>query len=121
MQFQRNTSEMTFPELKTYIDASERGGKDVRQQRIAYWGEYILPFANFIVMLFGAPFSSGKRKSGLATEIALAMAVTFLYIAAIRVGQSVGLAGGVHPALAAAAPHALFLCIGVANLVRARS
>jgi lipopolysaccharide export system permease protein len=121
MQFQRNTSEMTFPELKTYIDASERGGKDVRQQRIAYWGEYILPFANFIVMLFGVPFSSGKRKSGLATEIALAMAVTFLYIAAIRVGQSVGLAGGAHPALAAAAPHTLFLCIGVANLLRARS
>ena len=121
MQFQRNTSEMTFPELKTYIDASERGGKDVRQQRIAYWGEYALPFANFIVMLFGAPFSSGKRKSGLATEIATAMVIAFLYIAAIRVGQSVGLAGSVHPAIAAAAPHAVFLLIGALNLVRARS
>lgn len=121
MQFQRNTNELTFPELKEYIDASERGGKDVRQQRIAYWGEYALPFANFIVMLFGVPFSGGQRKAGLALEISSAMVIAFLYVASIRIGQTLGLAGDVHPALAASAPHILFLVGGCVNLLRARS
>lgn len=121
MQFQRNTNELTFPELKEYIDASERGGKDVRQQRIAYWGEYILPFANFIVMLFGVPVSAGQRKAGLALEIAMAMVIAFLYIAAIRIGQTLGLAGDIPPALAAAVPHSIFLMAGVLNILRART
>jgi lipopolysaccharide export system permease protein len=121
MQFQRNTSELTFPELKEYIDASERGGKDVRQQRIAYWGEYALPFANLIVMLFGVPLSGGQRKAGLALEITMAMVIAFLYVASIRIGQTLGLAGDVHPALAAAVPHLLFLLAGLANILRART
>ncbi|MCU0425809.1 MAG: LptF/LptG family permease [Candidatus Kapabacteria bacterium] len=121
MQFQRNTNEMTFPELREYIDASERGGKDVRQQRIAYWGEHILPFANFIVMLFGIPISGGQRKAGLALEISMAIVIAFLYIACIRIGQTLGLAGDMPPALAAAAPHCVFLLAGMANLLRART
>ncbi len=121
MQFQRNTSELTFPELKEYIDASERGGKDVRQQRIAFWGEYALPWANFIVMLFGVPISGGQRKAGLALEITMAMVIAFVYVASIRIGQTLGLAGDVPPMLAAAAPHLLFLLLGCVNIVRART
>ncbi|MCS6807508.1 MAG: LptF/LptG family permease [Bacteroidota bacterium] len=121
MYAQRNTSELTFPELKEYIDASERGGNNVRQQRIAYWGEQILPLANVIVMFFAVLPSSGRRKAGLALEITTAMIIAFLYIACVRIGQTLGLANDAHPAFVAALPHVLFFAVGVVNLMVVRT
>jgi lipopolysaccharide export system permease protein len=121
MQLQRNTDELTFPELSTYIDVSERGGRDVRQQRVKYFGEYMLPLANFIVMLFGMPISAGQRKGGLALEITTAMAIAFVYIAGISIGQTIGSSSDVHPALAAAFPHLAFLIAGIVNVLRVQT
>jgi lipopolysaccharide export system permease protein len=124
-RLQRNTDELTFPELRTYIDLSERGGKDVRQQRIEYFGQFSLPFANFIVTLFGvlplAAAASGQRKGGLAFEIAAAMVIAFLYIAFIKIGQTVALASPLPPEFGAWLAHGVFFVVGVLLLLRLRS
>jgi lipopolysaccharide export system permease protein len=121
MQLQRNTDELTFPELREFINVSERGGKDVRQQRINYFSEYALPFANFIVMLFGVPISSGEqRKAGLALEITTAIVIAFLYMASIQIGKALGMASGLTPLFTAWIPHGIFFAAGCVNLVRAR-
>jgi lipopolysaccharide export system permease protein len=121
MQLQRNTDELTFPELHEFINVSERGGKDVRQQRINYFAEYALPFANFIVMLFGVPISGGgQRKAGLALEITTAIVIAFLYMACIQIGKALGMASGVSPLLTAWIPHGIFFVAGCGNVLRAR-
>jgi lipopolysaccharide export system permease protein len=124
-RLQRNTDELTFPELRQYIDLSERGGKDVRQQRIEYFGQFSLPFANFIVTLFGvlplAAASSGQRKGGLAFEIAAAMVIAFLYIAFIKIGQTVALASPFPPEFGAWLAHGVFFVVGLLLLLRLRS
>lgn len=122
MQLQRNTDELTFPELREFIDVSERGGKDVRKQRINYFSEYALPFANFIVMLFGVPISAGgQRKAGMALEITLAIVIAFLYMASIQIGKALGQSSDVSPLVTAWMPHGIFTVAGFVNLVRART
>lgn len=121
MQLQRNTDELTFPELREFITVSERGGKDVRKQNINYFSEYALPFANFIVMLFGVPISGGgQRKAGLALEITTAIVIAFLYMACIQIGKALGQSSGVSPLLTAWMPHAIFAVAGLVNVLRSR-
>jgi lipopolysaccharide export system permease protein len=121
MQLQRNTDELTFPELREYISTSERGGKDVHQQRVNYFAEYALPFANFIVMLFGVPISAGgQRKAGIALEITTAIVIAFLYMACIQIGKALGMSSGLSPILTAWIPHGIFFAAGCVNVLRAR-
>lgn len=121
LQLRKNTSELTFDELREYLRLSEQGGKNIDKQLVNYYGEYALPFANIIVILFGAPFSSNKRKKGLALEITSAMLVTFVYLAFLKVGQALGLEAEFPPVLSAWLANGVFLCVGCLNLVRMRS
>ncbi len=120
-QLQRSTGEFTFDELREYIRLSSRGGKDVRKELVDYYGQYALPFANFIVVLFGVPFSSGKRKSGLAIEIGAAIFISFLYLAFTKIGQTVGIEAGMDPVLSAWLANGVFFIAGVINLLRIKS
>ncbi len=121
IQLQRTTGELTFDELREYIRLSSRGGNDVRRELVDYYGQYALPFANFIVVLFGVPFSSGKRKSGLALEIGAAIFISFLYLAFTKIGQTIGIAAGMDPILSAWLANGVFFIAGVANLIRIKS
>ncbi len=121
LQLRKNTAELTFDELREYLRLSEQGGKNIDKQLVNYYGEYALPFANFIVILFGAPFSSNKRKKGLALEITSAMLVTFVYLAFLKVGQALGIEAEFPPMLSAWLANGLFLVVGSLNLIRMRS
>jgi lipopolysaccharide export system permease protein len=124
LQLQRGTEEMNFNELKTYIELSQRGGKDVRQQMIDYYGQYALPFANLIVTLFCVlPLAGagGARKSGLALEIAAALVISFLYMACVKIGQTVALSSPMPPALGAWMANIVFALVGLVLVLRLRT
>jgi lipopolysaccharide export system permease protein len=122
-QLQRGTDELTFEELREYITLSQRGGKDVRQQMIDYYGQYALPFANAIVTLFGiVPLAAaGTRKRGLAMELASAMIIAFLYMVFVKIGQSLALASPLPPMIGAWMANGVFLVIGLALALKLRS
>lgn len=121
IQLQRTTEELTFDELREYIELSQRGGKDVRKELVDYFGQYAFPFANFIVVLFGVPFSSSKRKSGLAVEIGAAIFISFLYLAFTKIGQTIGIAANMDPIVSAWLANGIFFIAGVVNLFRIKS
>ncbi len=120
-ELQRAPEEMNFDELREYISILERGGKDVRQKVIDYYGQYAFPFANFIVVMFGVPFASVKKKSGIAVEIATAMIVSFVYLVFTKVSQSIGMEINTHPAVIGWAANGIFFIIGVLNLLRTKT
>lgn len=122
-QLQRGFEELTFPELREQIDISERGGKDVRKQRIEYYGQYALPFANLIVVLFGVlPLATGgRRKAGLALEITAAMTIAFFYMACVRIAQTLTYASPIPPIVGAWLANALFLIAGLFLVLRMRT
>ncbi len=118
VQLQRSTSEMNFDELHSYINLLAHGGKDVRTQLIDYYGQYAFPFASVIVVLFGVPFASVRKKSGMAVNIAAAMVISFCYLAFTKIGQSLGAPLDIDAALVGWMPNILFFMVAIGNIIR---
>lgn len=121
MGLQRSADEMNLNEYKEFIDLQERGGKDVRMKRIDYFGQYAFPFANLIVVLFGVPFASVKRRGGVAGEIAAAMIVTFSYLVFTKLSQSLGFELDLPAIVVGWSANIIFGCIALVNVWRVRT
>ncbi len=121
VNIRKTTDEMTFDELEGYINLLEKGGRDVRKQRIDLYGAYAFPFANVIVIIFAVPFSSIRRKSGIAIQIAAAMIVAFFYLLFTKLGQSIGYAYNLSPIVSAWLANIVFFIVGLFNLLKTRS
>jgi lipopolysaccharide export system permease protein len=118
---QRSADEMNLREYREFIDVQERGGKDVRMKRIDYYGQFAFPFANLVVVLFGVPFASVKRRGGVAGEIAAAMIVTFSYLVFTKLSQSLGFELELPAAVVGWSANMIFTVIALANLWRLRT
>lgn len=114
----KTTSEMTFEENLEYIELLRKGGKDVRTQMIDYYGQYAYPFANIIVVLFGVPFASIKKKGGVAVQISAALVISFLYLIFTKISQSVGAGTQLDPMLLAWSANIIFLAIAIVVIYR---
>ena len=112
---------MTFDELHEYIVLLERGGKDVRKQLIDYHGQYAFPFANFIVILFGVPFASVRKKGGIAIQIGAAMVISFVYLLFTEVSQTIGYASDMNVVLSGWMANILFFIGGIITIVKTRT
>lgn len=120
-RLQKSTEEMTFDELREYIYMLKRGGKDVRRQMIEYYGEYAFPFANIIVVLFGVPFASVRRKGGIAIQIGAAMVISFTYLVFTKIGQTIGYASDIDPILAGWSANIIFFIFGLIVMLRTKT
>ncbi len=120
-QLKREPEEMTLPEYESYIELLKRGGKDVTKHIIDYHGMIAFPFANFIVVLFGVPFASVKKKGGIAIQIAAAMIIAFAYLIFTEIGKTVGYTMEIEPILSAWMANIIFLFLGIIVVIRART
>jgi len=100
--------EMTNPELAKRINLKRRSGQDVAQDEVDYQSKYALAFTSLIVVLFGVPFSSKKKRGGLSFEFSIAIAIAFVYLAFSKVFQAFGYSGEVPPFVTAWLANFLF-------------
>lgn len=121
VKLKKQLGEMNYDEVRAYIKMLKNGGKDVRQQMIEYYGNYAFCFANIIVMLFGVPFASVKRKSGMAMQIGAALVISFLYLISMKFSQTIGYAQNWDPILAGWMANFIFLGLGVVVIFRTRT
>jgi lipopolysaccharide export system permease protein len=104
---------MTFVELRRYIDKVKRSGGTVEQYVVDLYFKFSFPFAGTIFVLIGVALASGKRKPSIATGFGLTLVVSFMYYAALRVGQTLGHNGVLPPLLAAQLGNIVFLAVGL--------
>lgn len=121
VNLQRNPEELTLDELKEYIQTMKLGGKNSRQMEITYYAEWAFPFAHVVVMLIAVPFSSIRRRGGMAVNIAAAMIIAFSFIAFTTISQAQGLNSTMHPSVIAWSANALFLLIAFGIVFRTRT
>ncbi len=100
--------EMTNPELAKRIALKRRSGQDVAQDEVDYQSKYALAFTSLIVVLFGVPFASKKKRGGLSFEFSIAIAIAFVYLAFSKVFQAFGYTGEVPPTVTAWLANFLF-------------
>jgi lipopolysaccharide export system permease protein len=112
---------MNLSETRNYIRMLKRGGKDVRKMMIDYYGQYAYPFANLIVVLFGVPFASIRKKGGIAIQIGAAMVISFFYLIFTKFGQEIGYAADIDPVLSAWMANIVFFTAGMFVLFRTKT
>jgi lipopolysaccharide export system permease protein len=116
---QEKPEEMDYTDLKTFIENQQRSGQDVARWLVDFYGKIAFPFASVIVVLFGVPFSSIKRRSGPGIEFGIAVGVCFLYMIFLQASQAFGYNGDLHPLLTAWLANLIFLVAGIVILIRA--
>jgi lipopolysaccharide export system permease protein len=115
---QEKPEEMNYTDLGTFITNQQRAGHEVSRWLVDYYGKIAFPFASVIVVLFGVPFSSVKRRGGLGVEFGIAIGICFLYIIFLQISQAFGYNGDLHPLLTAWLANILFMFAGIYNLWR---
>jgi len=115
---QQKPDEMDYNEMKKFVESQQRAGHDVARWLVDFYGKIAFPFAGVIVVLFGVPFSSVKRRSGVGVEFGIALAVCFLYMIFLKISQAFGYNGDLDPLLTAWLANIIFLAAGIYNLIR---
>jgi lipopolysaccharide export system permease protein len=116
IDLQKNPEEMSFTELNVFIDELTAIGANPRKWYVERHLKVALPFANFIVVLIGAPFASRKRRGGIGLSFGLSLLISFTYFVIIRVGQVLGHQGTLEPMFAAWLGNLIFLVLGIYTL-----
>lgn len=115
----KKPEEMSYEELKEFIAEVERNGGDPNNWLVDLYLKISIPFANFIIVLFGAPLSSPKRRSGTATGFGISLAICFIYFGIVKTAQSMGQNGMLPPFFAAWIANAVFFSAGLFVFLKA--
>ena len=98
---QKKHDEMSYWELKKFIQEIRDTGGNPDRWLVDLYLKIAFPFANFIIILFGAPLASQKTRSGTAKSFGISLFFCFIYFGLIKTGQSLGHNGALPPLLAA--------------------
>jgi lipopolysaccharide export system permease protein len=120
LEVQKKPEEMSFLELRTFITDMKNIGAEIRKWIVELYLKISYPFANFIIILFGAPIAAQKRRSGTAVGIGISLLVCFIYFLFIRMGQVMGHQGTLEPWLGAWLGNIMFGTAGIYLLIAAR-
>ena len=115
----KQPEEMSFKELKAFIEEVKKNGGRPERWLVDLYLKIAVPFANFIIVLFGAPLSSPKRRSGTATGFGISLAICFIYFGIVKFTQTLGHNGHLPPMLAAWLANIIFAVAGVVVLIKA--
>jgi lipopolysaccharide export system permease protein len=113
--------EMRYGELGRYIEALQRSGNDANKLVVERALKLAIPATCLIIAIFGAPLAITSPRAGTAFGIAISLATTVLFLLLMQIAKAVGAGGLVDPTAAAWIPNGVFLLIGAALLVRART
>ncbi len=113
--FQREDKDpqsMGFFELYDYISRVRRGGGEAQKETVDLYLKISFPFANLIIILFGAPLASNPRRSGAAFGFGVSLMICFLYWGFVQLGRALGHHGTLNPFLSAWLANLVFGSIG---------
>ncbi len=99
---------MNYPQLRDHIARLERGGFDMRRQRVALERKLSFPLATLIMALIGIPFATTTGNRGALYGIGVGLVLAFSYWGALSVFGAMGAATLMTPLVAAWTPNLLF-------------
>jgi lipopolysaccharide export system permease protein len=120
IELETKPEEMNYAELNRFVDRMSTIGADARKWLVDLYMKISYPFANFIIVLFGAPLASRKRRSGPAIGFAIALSVSFIYFLFLRTGQVLGHKGDLNPWIAAWIGNVVFGIGGIIAMLKVR-
>ena len=100
--------EMDYYTLREFIANQQRAGQDIARWQVDFYSKISFPFASVIVVLFGVPFASVKRRGGVGVQLGISLLICFIYLIFMKVSQVFGYNGDINPFLTAWLANILF-------------
>ena len=117
---QKIPEEMSYRELKQFIKDLTSNGGNPESRLVDLYLKISFPFANVILVLFGAPLAVGRLRSSGAVGVALTLVIAFLYFGTVKTGQTLAQNGTIEPMVGAWMGNTIFFAAGLWVLFRAR-
>lgn len=116
---QKQPEEMNYRELKQFIRQIILNGADPQKWLVDLHLKIAFPFSNLIIIVFGVPLASIRRRGGAALGFGLGLIIIFVYYGLIRTFQAIGHNGLLHPIIAAWAMNGIFGLLGLVLMIKA--
>ena len=104
----KESSKMTYSELKSYIDDLQTGGFEVSHLQTELFKKISIPLVSLIMVIIGVPFSLTLGRRGALLGIAAGVFIGIAYWGALGFFDVLGANGLLSPVLAAWGPNLLF-------------
>jgi lipopolysaccharide export system permease protein len=117
---QEKPDEMDYYTLREFIGNQQRAGQDVNRWLVDFYSKVSFPFATVIVVLFGVPFSSVRRRGGVGVQLGISLLICFIYLIFMKVSQVFGYNGDVNPLLTAWMANIMFFVAAIVVMLRVK-
>lgn len=114
----RQSSEMDWFELRTYIDRLRHSGFDVARLTVQLYKKLSYPLIAPVVILLAIPFSILVGSRGAVGGLALGVALAVIYWATAALFEAMGGVGQLPPVMSAWSPDFIFLFCGLYFFLR---
>jgi LPS export ABC transporter permease LptF/LPS export ABC transporter permease LptG len=108
----RQSSEMNYQELRTYIADLQQSGFDVVRLRVQLEKKFAYPIITLIMAILAVPYSLSTGRQGALAGIAVALSVAIIYFVAAGLFEAMGNASQLPATMAAWAPDLIFGFLG---------
>lgn len=109
---------LSIVQLKKLINDTKAAGYDSQRVEIEYYSRFSFPFTAIIIIIFGLPISTVKRRTGIALQFGINILVTFIYLSLMQIVTALGKNGSLDPLLTAWLVNLIFFSAALFNLFR---
>jgi len=114
----KQSSEMSFEELRRYVHDLQQSGFDVVRLRVQLQRKLAVPVVTLVMGVLAIPFSLSAGKRGAVTGVAVAVGIAAVYEVVSRLFESMGNLSQLPPGLAAWSPDIIFALLGAYLILR---
>lgn len=112
---------MQLKQLKSFIaKEQQRGSSNINIYLVVLYKKYSIPVSAFILTLIAVSVSSMKRRGGMGANLAIGIALAFIYVFFDKIFSVLGEASSIPPLLAVWIPNIVFSILGIFLIRNAR-
>lgn len=114
----KQSSEMSYEELRRYIDDLQQSGFDTVRLKVQLQKKIAFPVIALVMAILAIPFSASGRRGGALVGVAVALGIGIVYWVTSGLFEAMGNANQLPAFLAAWAPDVIFALAGGYLLLR---
>lgn len=112
---------MQLKQLKNFIAKEQsRGSSNINIYLVVLYKKYSVPISAFILTIIAVSVSSMKRRGGMGVNLAIGIALAFIYVFFDKIFSVLGEASSIPPIIAVWIPNIVFAILGIYLLRNAR-
>ena len=108
----KQSSEMSYQELRRYIHDLQQSGFDVVRLKVQLEKKFAFPIITLVMAVLAVPFSLSAGRRGAITGVAVAVGIAVVYWTVAGLFEAMGNISQLPPVLAAWSPDLIFALVG---------